>query len=98
MAEPIKEQNAVRAKFYNYKSRTPYFNSVRHLNDNFLHLGYDYKGQLYRKSTSAELWGNPLQLPLIGRLEGIMTFLIENVKYIKKTFSVAHSKETLDIN
>ena len=98
MAEDIKKDNAVRLEDYRYKSRPSYFNQIKHLNDNFKNLGYDYRGQLYRKSTSPELWGNPLQIPFIGRLEAIMTFLVEHVKYIKKTFSIAHDKETIHIN
>lgn len=97
MAENIKISNSVRSKDFRYKSRSPYYSQINHLNDNFKNLGYDYRGKLYRKSTSPELWGNPLQIPFIGRLEALMVLILENVKYIKKTFSIAHEKETLKI-
>ncbi|NJO87877.1 MAG: hypothetical protein HC831_02140 [Chloroflexia bacterium] len=97
MAEPIKIQNDARAKAFKYKGRAPYYDQIRSINDRFKHLGYNYRGQLYRKTTSPELWGNPLQLPFIGRLEGMMTMILESVKYIKKTFSIAHEKETLNL-
>jgi len=98
MAEDIKKTMDIRSQDYRYKSRAPYYNQVWHLNDNFKNLGYDYRGQLYKKTTSPELWGNPIQIPFIGRLEAIVTLLVEHTKIIKKWFSPAHEKETLHIN
>jgi hypothetical protein len=98
MAEEIRIANEIQSPKFKYKSRLPYYNQVNHLNDNFLNLGYDYYGQLYKKTTSPELWGNPLQVPFIGRLEAMMTLILENVKSVKKTFSYAHDRETLKIN
>ena len=48
--------------------------------------------------TSPELWANPMQAPHFGQLEAMINFLIEQVKYIKKTFSIAHDKNSLNIN
>jgi hypothetical protein len=98
MAENIKKDNEVRSQDFKYKSRAPYYNQIHHINDNFLNLGYDYRGKIYRKNTSTELWGNPLQIPFIGRLEAMITLLLEHAKSIKKTFSIAHDKETIHIN
>ena len=98
MATEIQISNTVNSQDFKYKSRIPYYNQIQHVNDNFLNLGYDYYGKLYRNNTSAELWGNPLQIPFIGRLEAMMTFVLENVKSIKKTFSYAHHRDTLKIN
>lgn len=98
MAEEIRIANEVRSQDSQYKSRLPYYNQVKHLNDNYLNLGYDYYGQLYKKTTSPELYGNPLQIPFIGRLEAMMTLVLEHVKYIKKTFSYAHDRDTLKIS
>ena len=98
MATNIQKQNAISSNQFLYKSRAPYYDQVNHLNDNFRNLGYNYYGQLYRKTTSQELWGNPLQIPFIGRLEAMMTSVLENVKSIKKTFSYAHHRDTLKIN
>ena len=48
--------------------------------------------------TSPELWANPLQAPLFAQIEAMINFILEQVKYIKKTFSIAHDKNTLNIN
>ena len=85
-------------KKYYYKVRPSYLNQAKHFNDIYLNLGYNYTGKILGKMTSPELWGNPIQAPLFNKIEGLVNFLIEQVKYIKKTMSIAHSKETLNIN
>jgi hypothetical protein len=98
MATTVQKQNAITSEQFRYKVRESYLNSAKHINDNFINLGYDYRGKILRKMTSPELWANPLQTPLLSQVEGIMNFLIEQVKFIKKTFSIAHDKNSLNIN
>jgi len=81
-----------------YTVRSSYFFQAKHLNDVFLNMGFNYKGQLLKKGTSPELWANPLQIPFYGLLEGMLNFLIEHTKIIKKWFSVAHSKDNMNIS
>ncbi len=81
-----------------YKVRLPYLYQAKHNNDEFKNLGYDYRGKILRSSTSSELWGNPLQSPMIGQIESMMTYILEQVKMIKKWFSIAHDKDSLSIN
>ena len=93
-----KERSLVRVSDFRYKSRPPYFYSAKHINDSLKNLGFDYKGKILRKMTSEQLWANPLQVTSLSTIEGIINFLIEQVKYIKKTFSIAHGKEDTNIN
>jgi len=81
-----------------YKTRSSYLNQAKHLNDNFKNLGYNYRGKILKNGTSSELWANPQQISLYSKLEGMIIFLIENTKNIKKHFSIAHSKDTININ
>lgn len=81
-----------------YAVRVPYYYQSMHFNDNFLNLGYDYHGKLLKKSTSPELWANPSQRPLIGQLEALINYILEETKMIKKWMSIAHSKTTIKIN
>lgn len=85
-------------KKYYYKTRLSYYAQAKHFNDVYLNLGYEYSGKILKQMTSPELWANTLQKPLLLKLEILINFLIEQVKYIKKTMSIAHSKETLKIN
>jgi hypothetical protein len=78
--------------------RSSYLTQAKHINDVFLNLGYDYRGNILKNGTSPELWANPLQTPMYGRLEGMILFLLENVKNIKKHFAFAIDKDNLNIN
>ena len=78
--------------------RPSYRDQAKHINDVFLNLGFDYRGRILKSGTSPELWANPLQIPMYSTIESLLTFLLENVKTIKKHFSIAHSKETLNVN
>ena len=78
--------------------RPSYLNSAKHINDVILNMGYDYKGKILKNGTSSELWANPLQTPMYGTLEGMITFLLENAKTVKKWFSIAHDKNSININ
>lgn len=81
-----------------HKVRASYLNQAKHLNDNFTNLGYNYLGNLLRNGTSPEIWANPQQISLYGRLEGLITYVLESSKMIKKWFSIAHDKNTTMIN
>jgi hypothetical protein len=77
--------------------RLPYLYQAKHNNDEFLNLGFDYHGKILQKVTSAELWGNPLQTSMMGQIEVLLTFVIEQVKMIKKWMSIAHDRDTISI-
>jgi hypothetical protein len=97
MATEVQKRSAQKRENNFPKIRPSYYNSARHQNDEFKNLGYDYTGKILRKTTSPELWSNPLQTSFYERIEGILNFLVEQVKYIKKTFSIAHEKESIKI-
>lgn len=70
---------------------------AKHFNDVYKNLGYSYTGKILRSGTSPELWANPLQTPMLNTLEGMLTFILEQAKYVKKWFSIAHDKNTTNI-
>jgi len=98
MTSESQKQILTTSKSTYYKIRPSYYIQALHLSDSYSNLGYNYRGKILRKMTSAEIWANPIQWNLYDRLESIIVFLIEQVKYIKKTFSIAHSKESININ
>lgn len=81
-----------------YTIRSSYLFQAKHINDVYKNLGFDYNGKILRKGTSPELWANPLQVPLIGTLESMLTAILENAKMVKKWYSIAHSKNSTKIN
>ena len=81
-----------------YTIRSSYYTQANHMNDYFINLGYNYRGNILKNTTSPELWANPLQTSMFGRIEAMITYLIEQVKLVKKHFSIAHDKNTLNIS
>jgi len=77
-----------------HKMRPSYLSEAKHINDRYINLGYDYLGNILKNGSSPELWANPQQNPLYGRLEGMITYALESTKMIKKWFSIAHDKNT----
>jgi len=78
--------------------RPSYLQQAKHMNDVFLNLGFKYNGKILKSGTSPELWANPLQIPMYSCLESLIIFLIENTKSIKKHFSIAIDKNSLNVN
>lgn len=76
------------------KIRPSYYNQAKHSNDVFLNMGYNYRGNILKNGTSPELWANPQQIGMFSKLEGMLIYLIETTKIIKKWFSIAHDKDT----
>lgn len=98
MANQIEQINNTPVDKFRYKSRYPYYQNAKHKNDDFKNLGYEYRGKLLQKTTSPELWANPIQIPFYARIESLIVFVLEQVKMIKKIYSIAHSKDDLKIN
>ena len=92
MATKIQRETAVSRERLLYKVRPGYYDQAKHLSDQYKNLGYDYRGKIIKKMTSPELWANPIQIPFYGKIEGLIDFLIEQAKIVKKTFSIAHNK------
>jgi len=88
--------NSNRRKLYTV--RPSYTYQAKHFNDVILNTGFNYKGKILKKGTSPELWANPLQVSMYNTLEGMLNFLIEHTKIIKKWFSIAHDKNTMNIS
>ncbi len=97
MANLREKTDALNVDDFRYKVRPSYLHAAKHINDNYKNLGFNYRGEILKRTTSPELWANPLQVPFYGQLEAMIVFLFEQAKYIKKTFSIAHDKESINI-
>jgi hypothetical protein len=83
---------------FRYTVRSSYYYQATHINDNFKNLGYNYAGNVLKNSTSDELWSNPMQVPLYKWLEALIVTWFNQTKIIKKLYSIAHHKNTNNIN
>lgn len=82
----------------NNKIRTAYNYRINHINDYYKNLGFEYSGKIFEKTVSPEIYSNPLQKPLITKIEQLIYYLIETTKNIKKWVSIAHEKNSSRIN
>jgi len=96
MADNRIQTNIIRRQ--TYQIRLPYLYQAKHQNDELKNLGYNYRGKILQKTTSRELWGNPLQTAMIGQIEALLTYIIEQVKMIKKMFSIAYEKDSINLS
>ena len=60
--------------------------------------GYDYKGNIFKKSMSPYLFNDPKRKDILDQYETIIYFLIEKVKYIKTFFNYTVSKNYKHLN
>jgi hypothetical protein len=81
-----------------YTTRPSYFYQSKHFNDVFLNLGFNYKGKLLKKGLSPEMYANQLQVPMYSTIEAMLNFLIEHTKIVKKWYSIAHDKNSMNVN
>jgi hypothetical protein len=61
-------------------------------------LGFDYRGKLYEKSVSALVLADDKRKSIIQKMDNMMTYLVESVKNIKKTYNYAIKRTSRDIN
>lgn len=91
----IYQENPNKAsKRNNAKMRPSYLTQAKHINDSFSNLGYNYNGNILKNGTSPVLWSNPQQNLMFGQIEGMIVYLIESTKMIKKWFAIAHDKSS----
>ena len=68
-------------------------------NDNRLHMGFDYKDQILKKTTSNQLWGVSAVLDtFLKNINDTMYNLIESVKQIKVWCNPALNKHENKLN
>lgn len=68
-------------KYLNFREQ------VRHRNDILLHRGFPYQGQVLKKSLSSALYLEDKRKNILEALEGPISFIIDNVKHIKKAYN-----------
>jgi len=81
---------------YNY--HITFWESVKHRKDNILYTGYSYRGNVLWKSLSNIFYKEDKRRNILMALEVCVTYLIDSVKMIKKTYNYALSKNYVDFN
>lgn len=69
-----------------------------HTQDYYTNLGYNYHGNIFKRTLSSEMFINSNQNKILKWLEYHIEFLIDAVKNIKLQFSIARDKDDKNIN
>jgi len=79
-------------------NKKPKMYYAHHFRDNKSGLGYDYHNNVFKKTMSKEIFSNETTAKMILKMEIMIDYLIDAVKQIPLQFSIAHDKESIDIN
>lgn len=81
-----------------YRYYLNFFDSVKHRKDNILHQGYVFRGNVLWKSLSNMFYKESKRRDILMAIEVCVTYLIDSVKIIKKTFNWALDKNYVYFN
>jgi len=79
-------------------TRESYFDIAENRVKEGQQLGFDYRGKLYEKSVSSLVMADPKRKSIIQKMDELVTYLVESVKNIKKTYNYAVGRKSRDIN
>jgi len=79
-------------------TRESYFEIAENRGKEGQQLGFDYRGKLYEKSVSSLILADPKRKSIIQKMDDMVTYLVESVKNIKKTYNYAVGRKSRDIN
>jgi|CZCB01.1.fsa_nt_gi hypothetical protein len=75
-----------------------YFKISRSVLDDYKNLGFNYEGQIFKRTLSSAFFGDKKRVDILNEFEKMIFFLIEQVKNIKKTFNYTIDKDSNKIN
>lgn len=76
-----------------------FWNKVKHRSDDLKHVGFDYRnGEVLRKTLSNVLYLDPVRGAILDYYSGVLEYLIDHIKTIKKGFNWTLGKYYRDFN
>ena len=64
-----------------------YLEHLKQQNDNILNIGFDFREQILMRILSPVLFFNTKNAGILLKIDSILSFLVDHVKSIKKTFN-----------
>lgn len=78
---------------YKYANRESYFDIAEHTRDEIKNYGYDYHGKLFRKSVSGLYFEDEKKERIFEVFDNLISYVIDQVKMIKKFRNYALEKK-----
>ena len=69
-----------------------------HAQDVYTDLGFDYRGKLYQKTSSSIIFRNINNQLIIGKIDKMISSLIDTVKQIKLQYMISLKKNDRNLN
>lgn len=79
-------------------TRESYYDIAENRGKEGQQLGFDYRGRLYEKSVSPLIMADTKRKSIVQKMDELVTYLVESVKNIKKTYNYAIGRKSRDIN
>lgn len=71
---------------------------ANHVMDAFTDLGYDYRGNVFKKTLSPLIFKNKNNQAILGSIEHMIVFLIDAVKQVRLQFMISLDKNDRNVN
>jgi hypothetical protein len=81
-----------------YAIRDSYFDVAERRRDENHDLGFDYRNELLKRSTSSLLFNDEKRASILKYFNDLYVYMIDNVKNIKKTFVYSVPRNSRNIN
>ena len=69
-----------------------------HHQDIYTELGFDYHGNIFKKTISKVILQNKINQAILSKIEPMITYLIDTVKQIKLQYMFSLDKNSKDLN
>lgn len=69
-----------------------------HAQDAFTDLGYDYRGNIFKRSISPIILNNENNSKMLGEIDKMIVMLVDTVKQIKLQYMISLNKNDRNVN
>jgi hypothetical protein len=75
-----------------------FWENVVHRNDDIKHVGYDFRGNIFRKTLSNIFFNDRKRMAILLNMDDVYSYLVDHIKYIKKSAAWVFPKQYRDFN
>lgn len=69
-----------------------------HCQDEYRNLGFDYHGNILKKTVSKVIFQNKKNRLLLKKADDMLDYLVDAVKQIKLQYMISHNKNDINLN
>ena len=81
-----------------YPNRKSAYFYAKHSNDIYTNLGYDYRGNILKRTLSKILFSNKINSAILKRVDDMFVYLVDTVKQIRLHYMISLDKNDRNVN